>query len=453
MQINPQFAAAIESAFLQIKNLASGDSDVLRAEQNLALKDLLKQARKLKFWNSRLSSFSDSMEIEELSRQVPILTRTEIQENSGQLRIRVPNTSNSDYFHSRTSGSTGKPVEIMKFGPSEKVKSAAVTLLSAEWAHLDRKLNYARVRSRGEEEVAESWGFPHSLMGETGKSMTLDIIGRGARGVLEAAVEKEVGYIHANTTIMKTLAMEARDSTFQGNLPIVRALNWAERITLEDRNLIREGLGIDVWDNYSSEEFGAIAFQCPEEEHLHVLSFFTHIEIVDENGNPCQPGDIGRVIGTSLHSYSQPLIRYELGDLASFGERCDALPALPVINPEITRTRDTYITKSGVQKCPRIGKCRFLGYKNLRDYQIILLADAVLFIYSATTNLSASQVSEVKHDVGEQFSFDLPVQIRRVDSSEMFNHWKRKVFYKSDASFLGLESKSGRELIESLNLS
>jgi len=192
--------------------------------------------------------------------------------------------------------------------------------------------------------------------------------------------------------------------------------------------------------------FRSIAIQCSKEQHIHVLSFFVHIEIVDENNQPCKHGEVGRVLVTSLHNFAQPMIRYELGDLASFGPDCEHIPGLPVINPEVTRVRDSYITKDGRELFPRFGKARFLTYRGMRDYQVVLFEDAILVMYSSAQELSRLQEREMQEDVAVQFGNDFPVTPRRVESSELLSHWKRRVFYKVPQPAGQLESLTTADL-------
>ena len=75
-----------------------------------------------------------------------------------------------------------------------------------------------------------------------------------------------------------------------------------------------------VWSSYSAVELGLIAFQCPFEPEFHHLS--THklgVEILDDDGRDCEVGQVGRIVLTDYFNTGMPLIRYELGDLASFG--------------------------------------------------------------------------------------------------------------------------------------
>lgn len=430
MGINKEHLAAIDFAFAQTMQLIKSDSSQILEEQNKSLADLVRHSVKLKFWKDRIHVRPEQVSIENLSETIPVLSRQTIQANSGQLRLRIPNTPRSSYFTTRTSGSTGKPVEVLKFGPSQSIQTSVLTLLRKEWAGLDVSKNYARVRAGREETVNPNWGFPYSILGRNGTSSTLDISERLTSGVLDYLIENDISYVHGNTTILRNLALEARNSDSKQNLNLLLALTWAEKVNEEDRALVRQHLGVEIWDSYSSEELGLIALQCPSGVHLHSIPFFTHLEIVDENDLPCPIGKVGRVLATSLHNFAQPLIRYELGDLASFQEPCDLFPGLPVINPEVTRSRDVYISTDGQKLYPRFGKCRFLSYKGLSDYQVVLCSDGILFLYSSQKSLSEAQESEVVSDIGGQFAKDYDVTLRRVESHNLSSEWKRKVFYR-----------------------
>lgn len=253
----------------------------------------------------------------------------------------------------------------------------------------------------------------------------------------------EISYVHGNMTILRALALAVRDSGLRDELNLELALTWAEKVTEEDRELIREILGIEIWDSYSSEEFGLIASQCPHATHLHVFPFLTLVEIIDEDGIPCEIGQVGRVVATSLHNFAQPMIRYELGDLASFQEPCEHFPALPVISPEVARIRDAYYTRDGIELFPRFGKARFLSYRGLWDYQVVVFSDKIAFFYSASSALNSGQEIEIREDVGKQFGFDFDVEVVRLEQGQLSSHWKRRVFYRVDAPFT---SEAGQAL-------
>ena len=114
-----------------------------------------------------------------------------------------------------------------------------------------------------------------------------------------------------------------------------------ERVTPRQRDLCRKAFGAEIIDRYSCEECGWLALQCPKHEHLHVMSGTTIIEIVDENLHHCPVGVPGRVLVTSLYSYAMPIIRYDIGDIAEWGEACDCGIKLPVIKRLWGRKRNS----------------------------------------------------------------------------------------------------------------
>ena len=80
------------------------------------------------------------------------------------------------------------------------------------------------------------------------------------------------------------------------------------------------------------------------------------LEIVDEQGQPCAPGQTGQVLVTTLHNYATPLIRYEVGDMAEFGEPCPCGRGLPVIRKIHGRKRNRLLLPSGRSEFPYLGE-------------------------------------------------------------------------------------------------
>jgi phenylacetate-CoA ligase len=58
----------------------------------------------------------------------------------------------------------------------------------------------------------------------------------------------------------------------------------------------------------------------------HIQSEVCLVEVVDQNGRPCQPGEVGEVAITTLHNFVMPLIRYATGDLARNLQGLDGRP-------------------------------------------------------------------------------------------------------------------------------
>lgn len=129
----------------------------------------------------------------------------------------------------------------------------------------------------------------------------------------------------------------------------------SETLNPELRAYCMKVWGIPITNNYSCEEMGILALQCPETEHLHVQSENCLIEILDNDGNPCFPGQIGRTVITCLNNYATPLIRYENGDMAEVGEACSCGRGLPVLNKIAGRVRNLVVLPNGQKATPVFG--------------------------------------------------------------------------------------------------
>lgn len=86
------------------------------------------------------------------------------------------------------------------------------------------------------------------------------------------------------------------------------------------RSTIEEAFGASVFNRYGSREVGDIACECNAHQGLHVNPLTHYVEILRNDDTPAAPGELGRVIVTSLTNFVQPLIRYEIGDMARWAE-------------------------------------------------------------------------------------------------------------------------------------
>jgi phenylacetate-CoA ligase len=92
------------------------------------------------------------------------------------------------------------------------------------------------------------------------------------------------------------------------------------------RQRVEEGFRAPVYSTYGSHEFFLMAVDCPATGGYHVCEDTMILEVV-RDGKRVAPGEEGEVVGTALHSYAMPFIRYRLEDIVLQGEtpcRCGA---------------------------------------------------------------------------------------------------------------------------------
>jgi phenylacetate-CoA ligase len=88
-----------------------------------------------------------------------------------------------------------------------------------------------------------------------------------------------------------------------------------ETVAPADARDIQSAFGSPVVVEYGSRDCGLLATGC-EAGRLHVAEEHTILEVLDPQGNPTPPNEVGEVVVTCLESFATPLIRYRVGDLA-----------------------------------------------------------------------------------------------------------------------------------------
>jgi len=103
-------------------------------------------------------------------------------------------------------------------------------------------------------------------------------------------------------------------------LKLQKITGISESLTPHVRALVKERLDCDIAQAYACGEMGCIALQSPHDESYYACDETVLVEVLDESGNPVQPGETGQVVLTSLYNYATPFIRYQIGDFATLAE-------------------------------------------------------------------------------------------------------------------------------------
>ena len=101
---------------------------------------------------------------------------------------------------------------------------------------------------------------------------------------------------------------------------ITAVLSSAGTLYSDMRETMEEAFGAPVFNRYGSREVGDIACECSMHRGLHVNPVTHYVEVLRDDDAPAASGELGRVVVTSLTNFTQPLIRYEIGDMARWSE-------------------------------------------------------------------------------------------------------------------------------------
>jgi len=130
--------------------------------------------------------------------------------------------------------------------------------------------------------------------------------------------------------------------------------------------------GVPVLNIYSCTEAGYLASECPQGHGLHVHAEGVLLEVLDGAGQPCPPGQPGRVVMTTLNNLRAPFIRYEIGDEVVLGPQpCPCGRGLPLLTSVTGKQRPMLHLADGRRKSssPLVAALHKIG--GYRQYQVI----------------------------------------------------------------------------------
>ncbi len=197
----------------------------------------------------------------------------------------------------------------------------------------------------------------------------------------------------------------------------------AGTVTPEWRQVLQETFGAEVFDKYGSRECCDIACECHAHQGLHIHSPNVFVEVVDAAGQPCAPGQTGRLLVTLLNNPSFPLIRYEIGDLAQWAApgRCGCGLAGPRLQSLQGRADDLLTTEDGT-RITSVFFRHFVGVSLNRqiiaEWQLEQTApNRFIFRYvPATANGLAENLDQLRESFGKALGRSADIEMLRVDS-------------------------------------
>lgn len=144
----------------------------------------------------------------------------------------------------------------------------------------------------------------------------------------------------------------------------------SEVLTPLMRRQIAKAFACPVFDYYSCYEFRLIAWECKETGELHTCDDSIIIEIM-KDGRPAAKGERGEVVGTNLHSFAMPFIRYRLGDIVTKGlETCRCGQPFSTIKAVQGRMLDYFPLPGGRMIHPYEISIPFRDVGWIRQYQL-----------------------------------------------------------------------------------
>lgn len=303
----------------------------------------------------------------ELQTLFPLLDKATVQAEGTRMIDTRPSNDRTVEIH--TGGTTGRPLWIR----------ASTRALKENYAFFERQKHWAGIAATSR--VATFAGRPIVHPGQTHPPYWRDNWLFHQR--LFSSYHIGTGSVDAYRDGLRTFQPDLIDSYPSSLEPIARRIievgdesirpkaiiTSSETLSDSTRQLLKTAFACGVYDHYGSAEMVAFVTQC-EHESYHVNSEYGTLELLDDTGQPVREGAVGEVVATGFINEMMPLIRYRMGDLASWVDgQCKCGRAFPRLQRILGRIDDVVITADG----RRIGRLDpiFKSVTSLHEAKII----------------------------------------------------------------------------------
>ncbi len=279
---------------------------------------------------------------------IPILTKDII-------RTRQKDLISKDYqtrkwFYTSSGGSTGEPINHIQDNMYAKWANATRKFYFQSILHIDEIKAKKILLWGSEKELFENTiGLKSKISNWLRNTIFLNSF-RMSYADIKSYINTINSYkpdlIRGYAASLYSIAKYCQKHNVQVYSPQV-IISAAEKLTSEMRNDIEKVFHTKLYNFYGSREVGSIAGECSK-GFLHGFSFYNYLELVDSNNKPLTSQKEGKILITNLHNYSMPLIRYEIGDMATMSSKsCSCHSILPTYQDISGRITDHFIKKDG----------------------------------------------------------------------------------------------------------
>ena len=363
-----------EDQLNQIERINS-EKELMDIQANYLKKILLHAYHNVPFYTQRLKKagvVNDSnVDINEFSR-IRLLTKDDIRKHGKELVSK--DIGVRKWYYNSSGGSTGEPVRFIQdylFGKWYRAtlqhyynNVIGIDELAVKKVMLSGSLKDIFEGTIGLRAKIENWLSNTKFLNSF--TMTENDMERYVKIINSYKPDLIRGYASSLYEICKFIEKK-RITVHQPKVVI----SISEKLRREMREKIETAFGAKVYDFYGSREVHSIAGEC-NAGLLHIFMFNNYVEVLNEHNHSVKEGEMGKIVVTTLHNYSMPLIRYEIGDTAILGpKRCKCCNPLLTLKEVTGRITDHFIKEDGTIICGEYFTLLFNLKDWIKSFQII----------------------------------------------------------------------------------
>ena len=360
--------------------------------------------------------------------KLPLLTRDDIREHFDDLRSRAFPGRSLRTGH--TSGTTGTPLTI-GYDRDTVWMTYAVFDRHYRWAGCRLGVNGDRIAvARGnvivplDQRTPPFWRKNHRHHQLLLSSFHLSKGNLPAYFDALAAFQPAVLDGYPSTLFLLAKYLQTKGEYF----PVKAAVTSSETLYDFQRKVIEERFKCRVFDYYALAERAVFSHECDHHEGHHLAMEYGVAEVTDGAGTPLPRGEVGHLVGTSLHNLAMPLLRYVTNDRTALRPgRCSCGRHLELMEDVTTKAEDVLTLGDGRLISPSVLTHPFKPLDCIEGSQIVQTAPNTVVVRlvprpTYTEGHTRQLVAELKARLGD----DVTVDVQLVDQLETSKNGKFK---------------------------
>jgi len=351
-------------------------------------------------------------------RRIPFLTRDIVKTRLQDLRSRHP--SHRKLAEGHTSGTTGSPLTVYY----------DADMMAMSYAALDRQYRWAGVRLekdgdrvaiiRGNVIVPLSQSGPpywrhnyvHNHLLLSNFHLSPSTLPDYLRALVEFRPAVLDGY-PSSVFVLATLLLRLGKT-----LPLKAVLTSSETLFDFQREAIEQAFECRVFDYFGAAERVIFSVECDRHQGHHSCQEYGLTEILDDSGRDVPPGEEGVLVGTTLHNFGFPLIRYRTTDRTSWKTHdCACGRYLPLLEDVTTKAEDLLRLRDGRLISPSVLTHPFKPLDSIDSSQLVQTdLDRLLIRIVPRPGYTEAHSDHLVSELKERLGQDMRIDIELVDA-------------------------------------
>jgi phenylacetate-CoA ligase len=330
-------------------------------------------------------------------------------------------------YEASTSGSTGQNFRVREDRRTAGWYRASF-FLALEWAgwrlgetHLQTGMTLDRTYERRLKDLfLRCFYFSAYDLGDDALDRALEVLDR-----------KRIEHLWGYPGSLYCLARRAHSLGFSRQLRSL--VTWGDHLQASQRACMESAFKARVFDTYGCGEGIQVAAQCGRGQTYHLHSLHVIVDYVDDAGNPVVAGTPGNLLLTRLHAGPMPLIRYQVGDVATSGrgKLCPCGRAWEILESIQGRSADVIVTPAGNRLIVHFFTGILEHFREIDQFQAVQeKPDTITLRILPTAAWSGQSESAIVAALQEKGA-DLDVRIERVKEIPLTPGGKRRFVISS----------------------